>query len=101
MVDLYCQWLHRVVAKIAGKGPNHVMIQFLRYPARPPFIIVVRQKLLDFEWEVLTSALYRPGLLPRDCQLLLILYNALQEKACDDEDDLDCWLSNFFKPMPV
>ncbi|EYC22234.1 hypothetical protein Y032_0017g3231 [Ancylostoma ceylanicum] len=46
-------------------------------------------------------ALYRPGVVPRDYQLLLTLSNALQEKACDDEDDLDCWLSNFFEPMPV
>ncbi|EYC13437.1 hypothetical protein Y032_0044g992 [Ancylostoma ceylanicum] len=90
-----------MTAKVAGKGPNYVMIQFLCDPARPPFIRVARQKLLDFEWEVLTSALYRPGLVPRDYQLLLTLSNALQEKACDDEDDLNCWLSNFFEPMPV
>ncbi|EYB93868.1 hypothetical protein Y032_0178g680 [Ancylostoma ceylanicum] len=90
-----------MTAKVAGKGPNYVMIQFLCDPARPPFIRVARQKLLDFEWEVLTSALYRLGLVPRDYQLLLTLSNALQEKACDDEDDLNCWLSNFFEPMPV
>ncbi|EYC12993.1 hypothetical protein Y032_0045g1204 [Ancylostoma ceylanicum] len=48
-----------------------------------------------------SDALYRPGLVPRDYQLLSTLSNALQEKACNDEDDLDCWLSNFFEPMPV
>ena len=90
-----------MAAKIAGKGPNYVMIEFLRDPARPPFIRVARQKLPDFGWEVVISTLYRPGLVPRDYQLLLTLSNALQEKACDDEDDLDCWLSNFFEPMPV
>ncbi|EYC03998.1 hypothetical protein Y032_0090g2355 [Ancylostoma ceylanicum] len=77
-VDLYCQRLYRMAAKIAGKGPNYVMIQFLRDPARPPFIRVARQKLLDFEWEVLTSPRYRPDLVPRDYQLLLTLSNALQ-----------------------
>ncbi|EYB89962.1 hypothetical protein Y032_0225g2759 [Ancylostoma ceylanicum] len=41
------------------------------------------------------------GLVLRDYQLLLTLSNALKEEACDDEDDSDCWLSNFFEPMPV
>ncbi|EYC40335.1 hypothetical protein Y032_0619g733 [Ancylostoma ceylanicum] len=41
-----------------------------------------------------------PDLVPRDKQLLLTLCNALQGKACDDEDDLDYWLSNFFESTP-
>ncbi|EYC42649.1 hypothetical protein Y032_0522g2885 [Ancylostoma ceylanicum] len=63
--------------------------------------IIHCQKLLDFEWEVMTSVLCRPDLVPRDYQLLLTISNALQRKACDDEDDLDCCLSNFFEPVPV
>ena len=86
-----------MTAKIAGKGPNYGTIQFLHDPARP----LARQKLLDFGWEVLTSALYRPDLVPRDYQLLLALSNALQGKTCDNEDDLNRWLSNFFESLPV
>ncbi|EYC10549.1 hypothetical protein Y032_0055g2621 [Ancylostoma ceylanicum] len=84
-----------MAAKIAGKGPNYGTIQFLHGNARPLTIKVARQKLLDFGWEMLTSALYRPDLVPKDYHLLLTLSNALQGKAWDGEDDLDCWLSNF------
>ncbi|EYB92645.1 hypothetical protein Y032_0191g1295 [Ancylostoma ceylanicum] len=90
-----------MTTKIARKGANYGTIQFLHDPARPLFIRVARQKLPDFGSEVLTSALYRPDLVPRDYQLLLTLSNALQGKACDDEDDLDGWLSNFFESLPV
>ncbi|EYC19307.1 hypothetical protein Y032_0024g1009 [Ancylostoma ceylanicum] len=90
-----------MTAKIAEKGANYGTIQFLHDPARPLFIRVAREKLPDFGWEVVTSALYRPDLVPRDYQLLLTLSNALQGKACDDGDDLDCWLSNFFESLPV
>ncbi|EYB92325.1 hypothetical protein Y032_0195g1484 [Ancylostoma ceylanicum] len=90
-----------MTAKIAGKGPKYGTIQFLHNPARPLPKRVARQKLLDFGWEVLTSALYRPDPMPVDYQLLLTLSNALQGRACDDEDDLDRWLSNFFESVPV
>ncbi|EYC10765.1 hypothetical protein Y032_0053g2285 [Ancylostoma ceylanicum] len=99
--DLHYQLLERMTAKIAGKGGNHGTIQFLHDPARPLFIRVARQKLPDFGWEVVTSALYRPDLVPRDYQLLLADSNALQGKAGYDEDDLDLWLSNFFESLPV
>ncbi|EYC36766.1 hypothetical protein Y032_0859g2729 [Ancylostoma ceylanicum] len=56
-VDLYCQRLYGMAAKIAGRRPNYGTIRFLHDPARPLIIRVIRQKLLDFEWEVLTSAL--------------------------------------------
>ncbi|EYB91977.1 hypothetical protein Y032_0199g1645 [Ancylostoma ceylanicum] len=45
--------------------------------------------------------LYRPDLVPRDYRIPLTLSNALQGKTCDDEDDLDRWLSNFVEPMLV
>ncbi|EYB84706.1 hypothetical protein Y032_0311g2135 [Ancylostoma ceylanicum] len=88
-----------MAAKIAGKGPNYGTIQFLHDPARPLLKRVARQKLLDFGWEVLTSALYRPDLVPIDYQLLLTLSNALQGRACDNEDDLNRWLSNSFESV--
>ncbi|EYC17412.1 hypothetical protein Y032_0030g2032 [Ancylostoma ceylanicum] len=86
-----------MAAKVAEKGPNYGTIQFLHDPARPLFVRVARQKLPDFGWEVLTLPPYRPGLEPKDYQLLLTLSNALQGKACDDEDDSDRWLSKFFE----
>ncbi|EYC23056.1 hypothetical protein Y032_0016g3101 [Ancylostoma ceylanicum] len=97
-VGLYCQRLYRLVAKIAGRRPNYGTIRFLHDPARPLIIIVIRQKLLDLGWEVLTSPPYRSGLAPKDYQLLLTLSNALQGKACDDDDDLS---SRFFESMPA
>ncbi|EYB84661.1 hypothetical protein Y032_0312g2171 [Ancylostoma ceylanicum] len=87
--DLYCQRLHRMAVKFAGKGPNYGTIQFLHDSACPVTTRVTRQKLFDFGWEVLTSPPYRNDLVARDCQLFLTLSNALQGKACDDEDDLD------------
>ncbi|EYB89454.1 hypothetical protein Y032_0232g3065 [Ancylostoma ceylanicum] len=100
-MDLYCQRLERTTAKLAGMGPSCGTIRFLHDPARPLIIRVTHQKLLDFGWEVLTSPPYRPDLAPRDYELPLTLSNALQGKACDDEDDLDHWSSNFFESMPV
>ncbi|EYB87898.1 hypothetical protein Y032_0255g320 [Ancylostoma ceylanicum] len=84
-----------MAGKVAGKGPNYGTIQFLHDPARLLLQKVTCQKLLDFGWEVLTSALYRRDLVQGDYQLLLTLSNALQGKTCDDWDDLDRWLSNF------
>ncbi|EYC35178.1 hypothetical protein Y032_1125g3643 [Ancylostoma ceylanicum] len=73
-----------MVANVAEKGPNYGTIQFLHDTTRPLFIRVARQKLLDFGWEVLTSALYRPDLAPGDYQLLLTLSNTLQGETGDD-----------------
>ncbi|EYC35615.1 hypothetical protein Y032_1012g3392 [Ancylostoma ceylanicum] len=53
-VDLYCQQLDRMAAKMAGKRPNHDTIQFLHDNAHPLTIKVTRQKLLDIGWKVLT-----------------------------------------------
>ncbi|EYC20640.1 hypothetical protein Y032_0021g332 [Ancylostoma ceylanicum] len=47
-LDLYCQRLDRMAAKIAGKGPNYDTIRLLHGSARPLIIEVTRQKLLDF-----------------------------------------------------
>ncbi|EYC04508.1 hypothetical protein Y032_0087g2050 [Ancylostoma ceylanicum] len=94
-VDLYCQRLYSMAAKVAGMRPNYVTIRVLHEPARTSIIRVTRQQLLDFGWEMLTSPLYRSSLAPKDYQLLSTLSNALQEKACDDEDDLNRWSSKF------
>ncbi|EYC15806.1 hypothetical protein Y032_0035g2968 [Ancylostoma ceylanicum] len=96
MMDLYCQRLDRIAAKVTINYPNHGTIRFLHYTARPLTIRVTRQKLLDFEWEMLTPPPYRPGLAPENGQLPLTLSNILQGKTYKDENDLDCWLSKFF-----
>ncbi|EYC23025.1 hypothetical protein Y032_0016g3081 [Ancylostoma ceylanicum] len=90
-----------MAAKVAGKGPNYGTIRFRHDNARPLTIKVSRQKPLDVGREVLTSTLYSPDLVPKDYQHLVNLSNALQEKSCDDEDDPDDKLSNFFESMPV
>ncbi|EYC14188.1 hypothetical protein Y032_0041g390 [Ancylostoma ceylanicum] len=90
-----------MAAKPAGRGPNYSTIRFLHDSARPLTTRVARQKLPDFGWEVLTSPLYRADIAPKNYQLLLTLSIALQGIACDDEDGLDRWLSNFFESMPV
>ncbi|EYC23008.1 hypothetical protein Y032_0016g3070 [Ancylostoma ceylanicum] len=82
---------------LVGKDPNDGTIRFLPDNARSLTIRVTHQKLLDFGWEVLTSPLYKTDLAPKDYQLLLTLFNAFLGKACDDEGELDRWLSNFFR----
>ncbi|EYC06493.1 hypothetical protein Y032_0075g924 [Ancylostoma ceylanicum] len=57
------------------------------------------QKLLG--QKVTTSPPYRPNLAPEDLQLFLPPSNTFQGKECDDEGDLDRWLSNFFESVPV
>ncbi|EYB91338.1 hypothetical protein Y032_0207g2037 [Ancylostoma ceylanicum] len=47
-VDLYCQRLYRMAAKVARKGPNYGTIQFLHDPGCPLLERVARQKLPDF-----------------------------------------------------
>ncbi|EYB82665.1 hypothetical protein Y032_0354g3308 [Ancylostoma ceylanicum] len=75
-VDLYCQQLDIMTAKIAGKGPIYGTIRLLHDKARPLTTRVSRQKLPDFGREVLTPPSYRPGLAPKVYQLLLTLSHA-------------------------
>ncbi|EYB82302.1 hypothetical protein Y032_0362g3491 [Ancylostoma ceylanicum] len=88
-------------AKIAIKGPIYGTVRLVHDNARPLTIRVARQKLLDFGWEVQSPPPYKPDLVPRDRQLILTLSNDLQGKACGDEDDLDCCLSNLSESMLV
>ncbi|EYC32174.1 hypothetical protein Y032_0003g1440 [Ancylostoma ceylanicum] len=77
MVDLYCQRLDIMTAKIAGKDPIYGTSRLLHDKARQLTIRVSSQKLLDFEWEVLTLPPYRPDFASKDYQLLLTPSNAL------------------------
>ncbi|EYC12111.1 hypothetical protein Y032_0048g1620 [Ancylostoma ceylanicum] len=82
-------------------SPNYGSIRFLHDHVRPLTLKVIRQKILDLGWEVLTSPPYRRDLVPIDYQPILTLSNALHGKAFDDEDDLNRLSSYFFESMPV
>ncbi|CAF0886731.1 unnamed protein product [Adineta ricciae] len=90
-VDLYCQQLDRVVAKLHGKQDR---IYFPHDNARPHVAKLTHKKLLKLEWITLPHPSYSPDLAPTDYHFFRSLSNYLGEKKFDDENDLRAELAN-------
>ncbi|XP_050459528.1 histone-lysine N-methyltransferase SETMAR-like [Cataglyphis hispanica] len=74
--DKYCNQLDQLKAAIAEKRPelvNRRGVVFHHDNARPHVAMVVRQKLLQFDWDVLPHPPYSPDLAPSDYYLFLSL----------------------------
>ena len=92
-VDVYCEQLDRVAAKLQGKQDK---VYFLHDNARPHIAKSTRQKLLELGWTVLPHPPYSPDLAPTAYRLFRSLADCLREKNFNDEDDLKIDLTNFF-----
>ena len=99
--DVYCAQLDRLAAQIERQRPGHGHIRFLHDNARPHVAKSTRQKLLDLGREVLPHPPYSPDMAPSDFHLFLSLSNAICSKTFEDEDELNCWLAEFFTSKPT
>jgi histone-lysine N-methyltransferase SETMAR len=99
--EVYCAQLKRLRDKLLADRPNMREVYFLHDNARPHVAIKTREKLLEFEWEVLPHPPYSPDLAPTDYYLFRSLSNQLREKKFEDRDDLKTFLTNFFDSKPA
>lgn len=81
----------RKTAKIGKSQRNRV-------PPRkcPHTSLVIRGKLLEFGWEVMSHPPYSPDFAPSDYHLFRSLQNSLNGKTFTNDDDLKSYLVQFF-----
>ena len=80
----YYSQLDQLKVALNKKHPNLVKrkcIIFHQDNARPQVSLMTRQKLLQFDWEVLVHLLYSPDTAPSDFHLFQSLQNSLNEKS--------------------
>ncbi len=98
--EVYCAQLQKVKSKLECERPRLEKIYFLHDNARPHIAKSVRQKLIEFGWELLPHPAYSPDLAPTDYYLFQALSNSLRDVAFDDRADLETHLINFFTSQP-
>lgn len=97
--DLYCQQLNRLKRAIDQKRPelaNRKGIVFHHDNARPHTSLATRQKLKEFDWEVLPQPPYSPDLAPSDFHLFKFLQNYLSGKNLNTREACEIELGKFF-----
>jgi histone-lysine N-methyltransferase SETMAR len=90
---VYCEQLDRVKEKLRGKQDR---VYFLHDNARPHVAFVTQQKLLSFNWVLLSHPPYSPDLAPSDYHLFLSLASQLEGQKFTEEDQLRTDLEEFF-----
>ncbi|KAL6418228.1 hypothetical protein ACFW04_012254 [Cataglyphis niger] len=101
--DKYCNQLDQLKAAIAEKQPelaNRRGVVFHHDNARPHVALVVRQKLLQFDWDVLPHPPYSPDLAPSDYYLFLSLKNSLRGKSFKSISEIKTHLDEYFASKP-
>jgi len=97
--DKYCNQLDQLKAAIAEKRPelaNRRGVVFHHDNARPHVALAVRQKLLQFDWDVLPHPPYSPDLAPSDYYLFLSLKNSLRGKSFKSISEIKTHLDEYF-----
>ena len=87
--DIYCEQLQKLSDAIAQKRPeliNRKGVMFHHDNARPHTSLVIRQKLLQHCWNVLSHPSYSPDLALSDFHLFRSLQNSLNDKTFASED---------------
>ncbi|GFS88897.1 transposase [Trichonephila clavipes] len=66
--------------------------------ARPRADVIIRQKLMVFDWKILSHPPYSPDLAPTKYHLFFIhaLNNSFSQKIYDDLDALETQIQQFF-----
>ncbi|CAK9834541.1 Mariner Mos1 transposase [Anthophora retusa] len=97
--DKYCNQLDQLKAAIAEKRPelaNRRGVVFHHHNARPHIALAVRQKLLQFDWDVLPHPPYSPDLAPSDYYLFLSLKNSHRSKSFKSISEIKMHLDEYF-----
>jgi histone-lysine N-methyltransferase SETMAR len=90
---VYCEQLDRVRDKLKGKQDR---VYFLHDNARPHVASLTQQKLLSFNWVLLSHPPYSPDLAPSDYHLFLSLGSQLDGQKFTEEEQLRRTLEEFF-----
>ncbi|CAK9825860.1 Mariner Mos1 transposase [Anthophora retusa] len=86
-------------AAIAEKRPelaNRRGVVFHHDNAKLYVALAVRQKLLQFDWDVLPHPPYSPNLAPSDYYLFLSLKNSLRSKSFKSISEIKTHLDEYF-----
>ncbi|XP_046832405.1 histone-lysine N-methyltransferase SETMAR-like [Vespa crabro] len=89
-------------ASIAEKWPelmNWHGVIFHHDNARPHVALAIRQKLLQFDWDVLPHLPYSSDLAPFDYYLFLSLKNSLRDKCHKFESEIKKHLDEYFASL--
>ena len=95
----HCSQLDQMKAALAEKRPelvNRKRIFFHQDNARPHVSLMIRQKLLQLNWEVLIPPPYSPDIAPSDSHLFRSLQNSLNGKNFNSLEDCKRHLEQFF-----
>lgn len=95
----YCHQLDQLKAAIAKKRPeltNRRGVVFHHDNARPHIALAVREKLLQFDWDVLPHPAYSPDLAPSDYYFFLSLKNSLWDKSFKSVSEIKAHLQDYF-----
>lgn len=98
---VYCDQLQKLKEKLSSYRPKIEKVCFLHDNARPHVANLTRQKLLSFEWEVLSHPPYSPDLAPTDYYLFRSLSNDLRDRVFEDRDEAKTYIDDFFNSKPA
>ncbi|KOX75206.1 Histone-lysine N-methyltransferase SETMAR [Melipona quadrifasciata] len=87
------------VAEKRAELANRRGVVFHHDYARPHVVLAVRQKLLQFDWDVLPHPPYSPDLAPSDYYLFLSLKNSLRGKSFKCISEIKTHLDEYFKTI--
>ena len=80
---------------------NRCGVVFHHDNEKPHVFLVVRMKLLEFDWDVLPHPPYSPYLAPSDYYLFLSLKNFLRYRNFKSVNKMKNGLEEYFKSKPI
>lgn len=101
--QVYCQQLDRLRDNLLKVRPhllNRKGIVLQQDNAKPHTAKMTREKLKDFEWDVLPHPSYSPDIAPSDFHLFQSLQHFLADREFKDRDDVNMAISAFFASKP-
>ncbi len=94
--SVYCAQLQRVADILEQQKPKRGKNFYLHDNARAHVAKVVKKKIEQNGWDLLTHPAYSPDIAPTDYHLFRSLSNDLRGRQFKNEDDLKSYLGDFF-----